>query len=174
MRVVFCFERLAVQVEDVDFLNPEIADRPDVRERGARIELRPVEAVDAPGGSIYSSQSVIAGLGLCRLDFLESAPYAADRMHWHPAMVAGEPNGRTFDAELSADPVGWLRGRLKDGARFLHDAGVEDTGPYATDIAMMAELADDVVAQVERVLVRARQPWPEVTVRDERGMPVPA
>lgn len=174
MRVVFGFERLAVLVEDIDFLNPEKADQSDVRERGARIELRPVELADVPGGSIYSSQTVTSGLGLCRLDFLESAPYAADRMHWHPAMVDGEPEERTFDTELSADPVGWLRGRLKDGGRFLRDAGVADTGPYATDIGLMAELADDVVAQVERVLARARQPWPEVPARDERGMPVPA
>jgi len=174
MRVLFSFEQLAVLVEDIDFLNPEIADQPDVRERGARIELRPILTADVPGGSIYSSQSITAGLGLCRLDFLESAPHAADRMHWHPAMVDGEPESRTFDTELSADPLGWLRGRLKDGARFLSDAGVTDTAPYATDIRMMAEYADDVVAQVERVLARARQPWPEVTARDERGMPVPA
>lgn len=174
MRVVFGFERLAVLVEDIDFLNPEWADQSDVRERGARVELRPVETVDAPGGSVYSSQTLIAGLGLCRLDFLESAPHAADRMHWHPAMAGGEPDERRFDHELSADPVGWLRARLKDGERFLRDAGVADTGPYATDIRLMAELADDVVAQVERVLVRARQTWPEVTGRDERGMPVPA
>lgn len=174
MRVVFCFARLAIQVEDIDFLNPKIADEPDVRERGARIELRPVETADAPGGSIYSSQSVSSGLGLCRLDFLESAPYARDRMHWHPAMIDGEPRKRTFDKELSADPIGWLRGRLNDGARFLRDAGVTDTAPYALDIRMMAELADDVVAQVERVLARARAEWPEVSARDERGMPVPA
>jgi len=174
MRVVFCFDQLAIQVEDIDFLNPKIAEEPDVRERGARIELRPVETADAPGGSIYSSQTVESGLGLCRLDFLESAPHKRDRMHWHPAMVAGEPRTRTFDKELSADPIGWLRSRLNDGARFLNDAGVTDTAPYERDIRMMAELADDVIAQVERVLVRARASWPEVGARDERGMPVPA
>lgn len=174
MRVVFCFERLAILVEDIDFLNPEKADRPDVRERGARVELRPAETSDVPGGSIYSSQTVTSGPALCRLDFLESAPYAADRMHWHPAMAGGEPEERTFDEELSADPVGWLHRRLRDGARFLRDAGVADPGPYTTDVSMMAELADDVVAQVERVLTRARQPWPEVETRDARGMPVVA
>jgi hypothetical protein len=170
MRVLFCFDRLALMVEDVDFLNPKIADKPDVRERGARIELRPVETADAEGASIYASQHVAAGLGRCRLDFLESAPYAADRMHWHPAMAGGEPEERTFDRELSADPVGWLRARLADGERFLRDAGVADTGAYAADVRAMAAAADDVVAQVERVLARARQPWPEVAGRDVRGM----
>lgn len=174
MRVLFCFERLALLVEDVDFLNPELAGSPDVRERGARLELRPVEVTDPAGGTIYASQLVSSGLGRCRLDFLESAPHAADRMHWHPAMSAGEPERRTFDRELSADPIGWLRGRLTDGATFLRDAGIAAPEEYAGDVRAMAAAADDIVAQVERVLARARQPWPEVAGRDARGMPAVA
>lgn len=170
MRVMFCFGQLAVSVEDVDFVDPARADEPDVRERGARVELRPVKAVDGNGTSIYASPTVTGGPALCRLDFLESAPHAADRMHWHPAMTRGEPERRTFDDALSADPIGWLRARLTDGAAFLRDAGVSDPGPYEADLAALAAGADDVVAQVERVLERARRPWPEVSGRDERGM----
>lgn len=167
---MFCFGRLAVSVEDVDFVDPALADQPDVRERGARVELRPVKAVDVNDASIYASQTVTGGPAMCRLDFLESVPHAADRMHWHPAMARGEPDERTFDEALSADPIGWLRTRLIDGAAFLRDAGVSDPRPYEADLAALAAGADDVVAQVERVLERARRPWPEAPARDERGM----
>ena len=163
-----------MSVEDIDFVDPARAGEPGVRERGARVELRPVKAVDVRDASIYASRTVTGGPALCRLDFLESAPHASDRMHWHPAMAGGEPDARTFDDALSADPIGWLRGRLTDGAAFLRDAGVSDPGPYEADLAALAEGAGDVVAQVERVLQRARQPWPEVTARDERGMALTA
>lgn len=172
MRVVYGFDRIAVAVEGVDFLDPALADQgPGVRERGARLEVHPLDTISSPEASIYASRPVAAGRALCRVDLLESAPNAADRMHWHPAMVGGEPGDRVFDAELSGDPLGWVRRRLLDGTGFLRDAGITDPGAFGEDVRAMAGAADDIVDQTAKILDRARRdPWPSVTARDVRGM----
>src|SRR5262245_15299151 len=113
MEYVWMFERLAVTVARIDFLDPAVAAEPAARERGVRIEVRPV--TDVAEGSIYSSPSRTLQSAVCRIDLLESAPGAADRMHWHPQMRDGEPGDRTFDPDMPADPVGWLVRFLRDG-----------------------------------------------------------
>ncbi len=107
MERIWNFGDIAVSVERIDFVDPAVAHEPDARERGVRVELRPVAS--SRDGSIYASATTTVGPGSVRFDLLESRPGAADRMHWHPSMHDGEPGGRVFDEELSADPVGWLR-----------------------------------------------------------------
>jgi hypothetical protein len=153
MERVWVCGRLAISVARVDFLDPAMAEEPDPRERGVRVEVRPVLS-DAEG-TIYASPTTALQPAICRIDLLESAPGAADRMHWHPEMQDGEPGDRTFDADLAADPVGWLATYLQD----LGDPEIEASAP-------------EIAAAAEAGLAWARRtPWPEVE-RDERGMPV--
>ncbi|WP_151081822.1 hypothetical protein [Nocardioides cynanchi] len=152
MESVWVSDQLAVSVARIDFLDPAVADQPDARERGVRIEVR--RATSRADGSIYVSPAVDLHPAICRIDLLESAPGAADRMHWHPDMHDGEPGDRTFDADLPADPVGWL-------TAYLHGLGDREIEAAASEIG----------AAVEAGLAWARStPWPEVE-RDGRGMP---
>lgn len=165
MERVWVFDRLAVSVLRVDFIDPAVAHEPDARERGVRIEVRPV-ATDTTG-SVYASWTRTVEPGVCRIDLLESAPGAADRMHWHPDMTDGEPGRRTFDTEMPPDPVGWLTTFLRDrlGEHLANHGmtGVDD------DLAAIGETAEEIGVAVGVGLVWAREPWPDVE-HDERGM----
>jgi hypothetical protein len=165
MEQIWVFDRLAVSVVRIDFVDPAVAHEPDARERGVRIEVRPVSAVAT--GSIYSSPTTTVQPGVCRIDFLESAPGEADRMHWHPDMRDGEPGSRTFEVSMPPDPVGWLTSFLRDGLdAFLRRAGSADV---EADVEAIGDSADEIGSAVAAGLAWARQPWPEVQ-HDERGM----
>jgi hypothetical protein len=166
METAWVLDTLAVTVCDIDFVDPAVADQPDARERGVRVELRPVET--SYDGSVYASPTRVLRPAVCRIDLLESAPGAADRMHWHPVMDDGEPGERTFEVAMAADPPGWLRARLAEPAALLTRAGVTPE-PHAGDLEELAALAAEVVARVEQGLRRARRPWPQVR-HDERGL----
>ena len=164
---VWVFERLAVTVERIDFLDPAMAAEADARERGVRIEVRPVST--STGGSIYASSTQALLPAVCRIDFLESGPGAADRMHWHPEMADGEPGDRTFDPSMPADPVGWLTTFLREGlAAFVPGAGTPGSHAGA-DLAAIEATAAEIGTAVRDGLAWAREPWPEVE-QDERGM----
>jgi hypothetical protein len=169
MERVWVFDQLAIAVARIDFLDPAVADEPDARERGVRIEVRPVSS--ATDGSIYVSASTALQPAICRIDFLESAPGAADRMHWHPEMPYGEPGDRTFDADMPADPVGWLTTYLRDLGDSLVRAGVPDVEAMTRDLEDVQAAAQEIAAAVDDGLIWARAtPWPELE-RDQRGMP---
>ena len=159
MERAWIFADTAVTVTLVDFADPALAGEPDVRERGVRLEVRPL-TWSAPG-SIYSSPAMTLEPAVVRVDLLESAPHASDRMHWHPRMADGEPNDREFDRSMVADPVAWTRDLLTT----LDDR----VGPEAA--AEIRGAAEDVLVEVERTLAQAREPWPDV-VHDERGLAV--
>jgi hypothetical protein len=165
MERIWVFDRLAISVLRIDFVDPAVADEPDARERGVRIEVRPV--VTDAAGSIYASWTRTIRPAICRIDFLESAPGAADRMHWHPDMSHGEPGDRTFDTTMPPDPVGWLTAFLQDDlADLLRRAEVTDTDG---DLAAIRAAADEICSAVDAGLDWARGPWPDVS-HDERGM----
>lgn len=165
MERVWVFDRLAVSVQRIDFVDPAVAQEPDARERGVRIEVRPV-ATDS-SGSVYASWTRTLEPGICRIDLLESSPGAADRMHWHPHMQDGEPGDRTFDTDMPPDPVGWLLSFLQDGLRhFLSRSGV---GNIERDLDAIRGASDEIAMAVGLGLVWAREPWPEAE-HDERGM----
>src|SRR4051812_5254293 len=168
MERTWLFDRLAISVARIDFLDPAVAGEPDARERGVRIEVRPVEStVD---GSIYVSGSQHLQPAICRIDFLESRPGAADRMHWHPSMERGEPGERTFDDDMPPDPVGWLTAYLRDLRASLARAGVPNVEGMARDLEAVRAAADEIGAVVEDGLTWARAtPWPDAE-HDERGM----
>jgi hypothetical protein len=170
MERAWLFDTLCVTVAEVDFLDPELRLDPAARERGVRVEIRPTTSAPA-GGTVYASAPVMLQPAICRIDLLESRPGAADRMHWHPTMHAGEPGDRTFDAALSADPVGWLADRLRDLTTSLSAAHAEAAVRHANDAGVVAEVADEIVAAVRAALENCRTPWTEV-LRDERGMAI--
>jgi hypothetical protein len=166
METAWVTDTLAVTVCDVDFLDPALAEEPDVRERGVRVEVRPV--VTTYGGSVYASPTRVLQQAVCRIDLLESAPGHADRMHWHPVMAAGEPGERTFDPAMAAAPTAWLRARLADLGDLLVRAGVL-LEPHTADAAALSVSVEAIVARVEEGLQRARGPWPQVR-HDARGL----
>jgi hypothetical protein len=167
METAWLFDTLAVTVARIDFLDPVLASEPDTRERGVRVEIRPSATTHV--GSIYVSPTVTLPPAVCRIDLLESAPGAADRMHWHPVMNAGEPGDRVFDAAIPADPLGWLAEHLADVRGLLNSAGVEDGERHTQSARRVAAHADEIVAAARSGLEWARRPWPEVR-QDERGM----
>ena len=172
MERLWLLDHLALTLRETDFADPALAGEPGVRERGVRLEVRPV-AVTAQG-SLYSSPALALAPPVCRVDLLESAPGAADRMHWHPVMHDGEPGERVFDPALSADPEGWLLSRLRDLPSLLEGASGADRERFAPETDAVAGLAAQVGAQVATSLAALREPWPDVE-HDERGMaPVPA
>lgn len=165
------FDTLTVTLARIDFLDPALQVSPNARERGVRLEIRPVRA--ETGGSVYASPALALSPAVCRIDLLESAPGAADRMHWHPVMAAGEPGDRTFDPAMPADPERWLSDRLGDVEALLAQSGVGDLRRHGAAAAAIAQASDEIVDVARAGLDWARMPWPEVD-HDERGMAVQA
>jgi hypothetical protein len=171
MERVWLFDKLAVAVMRIDFLDPALSHLPDVRERGVRLELRPTDqSKTAATGSVYASPTVSLGPALCRVDLLESRPGACDRMHWHPTMSDGEPGDRVFDETIPDDPTGWVAARLR-AADSLLPAEMRGDASYGADVDSIAAAADEIVGVVLDGLAWARRPWPEVE-HDERGMAI--
>jgi hypothetical protein len=169
MERVWIFDKLAVAVMRIDFVDPAVADLPAARERGVRVEVRAADAATA--GSVYVSPAISLRPAVCRLDLLESRPGACDRMHWHPDMTGGEPGERVFDESMRADPVGWVAARLRAVGELLPPELRDDDG-YEPAAAAIANEADEIAAVVRDGLVWARRPWPDVD-HDERGMALP-
>ena len=163
------FDRLAVTMRRVDFLDPALAGQPDARERGVRVEIKPARS--QARGSVYASDVVVLDQAMCRCDFLESGPGKADRMHWHPEMVHGEPGERTFEAGIPADPRGWLTFFLRSGLADQLSRSGHDITSYADDLTEIGDVADEIGRALDEGLAWSRMPWPDV-VHDERGMAV--
>jgi hypothetical protein len=170
MERAWLFETLCVTVAEVDFLDPELRSQPGARERGVRVEIRPT-ASGGTGGTVYASIPISLQPAICRIDLLESRPGAADRMHWHPAMLSGEPGDRTFDTALSEDPLRWLAERLRDLDRLLGGHHVAARAAYGGDTSAVARVAEEVVGAVGAGLASSRAPWPDLQ-HDERGMAI--
>ena len=168
MERAWMFDHLAITVARIDFLDPAFEGQPDIRERGVRIEVRPVSSMT--DGSIYVSTAHALQPAICRIDFLESRPDAADRMHWHPTMEYGEPGDRTFDTDMPADPVGWLKSYLRDLDDFLAQAGTTDARAMVRDLDAVRATADEIGTAVADGLAWVRTtPWPDVE-HDHRGL----
>ena len=111
--------------------------------------------------TIHSSAALSLKPAIIRIDTLESAPNKADRMHFHPGMVDGEPGERAFDENMVKNPIDWLLSYLEK----LHDCVGQADG------RSIAEAAEVITRETAEFLEEARQPGPEV-VHDERGLVV--
>jgi hypothetical protein len=153
----FGFERIGVVVGDLYFVNPRPEPRNEGPEQGVRLEVRLFERGPARG-SVYSAQAIAVDRPLWRVDLLEAVdrPGTLDRAHHHPRFDGWEPGARHFVAGLTADPLGWLHGRLSAFGEVLTQAGVaaDEVGPG--DVAAVSGAAGDLVATARRLLAAVR------------------
>jgi hypothetical protein len=149
---VFGFERLAIAVADLYFVDPRPSPGQEGAERGVRVELRYVER-PKPKGSIYASGPIKIGRPIWRVDFLESVdrPGTLDRAHHHPAMKRWEPDSRRFEQELTSDPLGWFAQQLKDLEPLLGANGVKSQG-LESDLEQIRDSSSEIVDTIRRLL----------------------
>jgi hypothetical protein len=154
----FGFEQVGVVVGELYFLDPEPGDGQEGAEHGVRLELRALER-GALKGSIYSAQPIEVGQPIWRVDLLETVegpPGSFNRTHHHPRFDAWNPNGRVFEPELTADPLGWLGGRLADLDGVLAAAGLAAEMAAPGDAAALRQAAPEIVAAARRLLDKVR------------------
>ena len=149
---VFGFNRVAVAVGDLYFVDPEPLPGQEGPEHGVRLEVRLLEGLP-PVGSIYSSRPINVGRPVWRADFLESVdgePGSFDRTHHHPRVRGWEPGPRAFDQAMTMDPLAWLGRRLGDLDALMEAADL----PAADrdDVEAIRQAIPEIQATVERLL----------------------
>jgi hypothetical protein len=125
MQHVFAFNELAIAVRHWYEIGPED------EEHGARLEIRRI-ARHPHRGSESAPQVLELDEVVWRADLfdgLDDPPGRWSRAHHHLDWDGIEPTGRTWDAELSADPLGWTRRRLEDLPALLERRGVTLADP---------------------------------------------
>jgi len=159
MLYVFGFDRVAIVLADLYFLDPNPAPGQEGAERGVRVELRRLEAGEVQG-SIYASRPIGINAPLWRVDMLErvDGPVGSfDRTHHHPHCTDWEPSGRVFDPELSADPVGWFEDRLRNIESVLDDANLDRSELGPQDADDLRTSAPEIVACLRSLLHRVHE-----------------
>jgi hypothetical protein len=154
MLQLFGFGRIGVVIGDLYFLDPVQKEGQEGAEHGVRLEVRMLEPGELTG-SIYSSRPISVGAPVWRVDLLETVDGPAgslNRAHHHPRMEDWEPRGRTFDVELSADPVGWLGKQLSDLEGMLGRAGIDVDAALAADADSLRRAVPDVQRAVTAML----------------------
>ena len=159
MLYVFGFERTAVVLSDLYFVDPNPLKGQESPEHGVRLEVRTI----IPGplkGSIYSAQPIEIGDLVWRVDLLESVdgpPGSFDRAHHHPGVSRGlEPGKRVFDRGLSAAPVEWVGHQLADLAGILDRAGVGGDPADAADAQSLRDVLPEVLQALGRLIGRVQ------------------
>ncbi|GAA0904416.1 hypothetical protein GCM10009557_80000 [Virgisporangium ochraceum] len=154
MLYVFGFERVAVVVGDIYFVDPEPHPGQEGAEHGVRLELRVIER-GAARGSIYSATPVTVDRPVWRADLLQAVggrPF--DRTHHHPVFTGWDPGPRVFTRELSADPLGWVAARLADLPALLGDPQVPPETAAPGDADELRRVTSEVVDVTRRLLDR--------------------
>ena len=159
MLYVFGFERTAVVLSDLYFVDPNPMKGQESPEHGVRLEVRAI----TPGpleGSIYSAQPIEIGDLIWRADLLESVdgpPGSFDRTHHHPGVSRGlEPGGRVFDRDLSAAPVEWVGQQLADLEGILERAGAGGDPADAGDAESLRDCLAEVLEALGRLIAASR------------------
>jgi hypothetical protein len=158
MLQLFGFDRIGVVIGDLYFLDPVQKEGQEGAEHGVRLEVRTLEPGELTG-SIYSARPISIGAPVWRADLLETVdgpPGSLDRAHHHPRMSDWEPRGRVFDAELTADPVGWVGKQLSDLEGLLERAGVEVDAALAADAESLRRAVPDVQRAVTSMLEQVK------------------
>ena len=158
MLYAFGFERVGVLVGDLYFVDPHPNQGQEGAEHGVRLELRVFER-GALQGSVYSAQPIEIGQPIWRVDLLESVAGRSgsfDRTHHHPVFSGWNPNRRVFVRELSADPLGWLGGKLADLHGLLVSAGFPAQTAGPDDAEHLRDAAPEIVDAARRLLARVR------------------
>ncbi len=159
MLQMFGFEKVAMVLSDLYFVDPSPEPGQEGAERGVRLELRRLTAGQIDG-SIYASRPIIVDEPLWRIDLLESVdgPVGSfDRTHHHPRFRGWEPGRRTFVPELSASPFDWLEEQLRDLGPVLADARVDPADVSGADIERISEATPAIVAAARHLLDQVHQ-----------------
>ena len=154
----FGFERVAVVVGDLYFVDPNPGKGQEGPEHGARVELRLLGRSELKG-SIYSAQPIEVGTPIWRADLLESVagdPGSFDRTHHHPRFTGWNPNRRVFARELSADPLGWLATQLADLDAILATGGFPADTAGPDDAENLRRTTPEIVDATRRLLDKVR------------------
>lgn len=154
MLELFGFDRIGVVIGDLYFLDPVQKAGQEGAEHGVRLEVRMLEPGELTG-SIYSARPISIGAPVWRADLLETVdgtPGSMNRAHHHPRMQDWEPRGRTFDPEMTADPVGWVGKQLSDLEGLLDRAGIEMDDVLAADADGLRSAVPDVQRAVTSML----------------------
>jgi hypothetical protein len=153
---LFGFEKVAVVVADLYFVDPKPIPGQESPERGVRLEVRLLEKGTAPG-SIYAARPILVDKPIWRADLLESVdgpPGSFDRTHHHPRFSGWEPGGREFEKDLSEDPFVWVEKALEDLESLMAGAGVSTELIDDDDPRLLREAAPEVVATIRALMER--------------------
>lgn len=155
MLYAFGFERIAVVVSDLYFVDPDPNPGQEGAERGVRLEVRFLDAAPLRG-SIYSAQPIAVDRPIWRCDLLESVAGSHDRTHHHPRFDGWEPGHRVFVEELSAAPLEWVGARLGLLSALLDEAGVAPSDVGAGDAKALRAATPEILDATSSLLRRVR------------------
>jgi hypothetical protein len=158
MLYAFGFQRVGVVVSDLYFVDPDPNPGQDGAERGVRLEVRLFERPE-PDGSIYAAQPIVVDRPIWRADLLESVaspPGSFDRTHHHPRFRGWEPGGRSFDTDLSAEPITWVGEQLADLDGLIKGAELDPDLVDPDDARQLREAVPEILDAVSRLLSRVQ------------------
>jgi hypothetical protein len=151
---MFGFERAAVLVSDLYFIDPNPLPGQESPERGVRLEVRLLDRGELHG-SIYSAQPIGVGQPVWRADLLESvdSPGSLNRAHHHPQFSERwDPGHRVFEKAMLADPPRWVGDQLADLEGIVKRAGLAVDDALARDAVSVRGAAAEIMATVARLL----------------------
>jgi hypothetical protein len=158
MLYTFGFDRLALLVSDLYFQHPTPPKGQEGPEHGVRLELRQIKTGELRG-SIYSARPISIAEPIWRVDLLESVggrPGSFDRTHHHPSFAGWNESARSFEIELSANPIGWLGRKLSDVPSLLAQAGVAADTASPVDLDGIPAAVPEILDATRRLLDRVR------------------
>lgn len=170
MLYAFGFERVAVVMSDLYFVDPDPLPGQEGAERGVRLEVRLLEPGELQG-SIYSARPIVVDRPVWRVDLLEAVagPLGSlDRAHHHPAFSGWEPAPRHFIDGLSAQPLDWVAARLSDLDALLEQTGMTAADVGAGDTESLRQAVPEIVDALRRLLDRVRAGQLALAPNDER------
>ena len=158
MLYAFGFERVAVVMGDLYFIDPDPLPGQEGAERGVRLEVRLLEPGELKG-SIYSARPIVVDRPVWRVDLLEavaSPPGSLDRAHHHPAFAGWEPTPRYFVHGLSARPLEWVAAQLSDLDALLERADMTATDVGTGDAEALRQAVPEIADALGRLLDRVK------------------